>query len=196
MQAGEKNTFLKYLLEQKLYIDMWDGDSLLLIGSTSTPLKYLLRQSKPSVQVSQELDIVFTEYSEDHPMLAGDLTNTGLPTGVKVSLKAKLCLRMGNVGFIPETNMERLEELSKSVQSIVLHPHSDTTATDRCKPSLKTTAKLLSDCDAELASVLLTRKPNTLGRSDKMKKENENNQRKRYGFRSIKFEIFSLFINN
>ena len=39
MQAGEKQTFLKYLSEQKLYIDMWDGDSMLLIGSTSTPLR-------------------------------------------------------------------------------------------------------------------------------------------------------------
>lgn len=84
MQAGEKQTFLKYLLEQKLYIDMWDGDSMLLIGSTSTPLKYLLRQSQPAVQVSQELDVVYTEYAEDHPMLAGDINKTGLPTGIKV----------------------------------------------------------------------------------------------------------------
>ena len=85
MQAGEKQTFLKYLLEQKLYIDMWDGDSMLLIGSTSTPLKYLLRQSQPAVQVSQELDVVYTEYAEDHPMLAGDINKTGLPMGIKVS---------------------------------------------------------------------------------------------------------------
>ena len=109
MQAGEKQTFLKYLSEQKLYIDMWDGDSMLLIGSTSTPLKYLLRQAQPSVQVSQELNVVFTEYAEDHPMLAGDLTDTGLPTGIKVSLKAKLCLRMANVGYIPDTNLEKIQ---------------------------------------------------------------------------------------
>ena len=109
MQAGEKQTFLKYLTEQKLYIDMWDGDSMLLIGSTSTPLKYLLRQGQPAVQISQELDIVFTEYAEDHPTLAGDLTETGLPMGVKVSLKAKLCLRMANVGYIPDTNLEKIQ---------------------------------------------------------------------------------------
>ena len=184
MQAGEKATFLQYLLEQKLYIDMWDGDSLLLIGSTSTPLKYLLRQSKPAVQVSQELDVVFTEYAEDHPTLAGDLANTGLPSGIKVSLKAKLCLRMGNVGFVPETNLEKLEELTKSLKtSVVLQPRStmiEKGNIDRLKPSLKATAKLMSDCDSELASVLLSRKPDTVGRSEKMKKDHVDSARKRY----------------
>ena len=74
-------------------------------------IRYLLRQSQPSVQVSQELDVVFTEYAEDHPMLAGDLTDMGLPTGIKVSLKAKLCLRMANVGYIPDTNLEKIQVL-------------------------------------------------------------------------------------
>ena len=39
MQPGEGRVFSHYLLSQSLHIDMWDGDSLLLIGSTSLKLK-------------------------------------------------------------------------------------------------------------------------------------------------------------
>ena len=44
----------------------------------------------------------------------------------------------------------------------------------------RSTGKLMADCDAELASVLLTKKPNTiLGKSDKMKKDTIDKVRKR-----------------
>jgi len=39
MQPGEGRVFSQYLLSQALHIDVWDGDSLLLIGSTTLPLK-------------------------------------------------------------------------------------------------------------------------------------------------------------
>lgn len=39
MQPGEARVFSQYLLGQALHIDVWDGDSLLLIGSTTLPLK-------------------------------------------------------------------------------------------------------------------------------------------------------------
>ena len=39
MQPGEKRSFVQYLHEQRMYIDIWDGESLMLIGSTSVELK-------------------------------------------------------------------------------------------------------------------------------------------------------------
>lgn len=39
MQPGEKKSFSQYLHEQRMYIDVWDGNSLMLIGSTSVELK-------------------------------------------------------------------------------------------------------------------------------------------------------------
>ena len=39
MQSGEKKSFMQYLHEQRMYIDVWDGNSLMLIGSTSVELK-------------------------------------------------------------------------------------------------------------------------------------------------------------
>lgn len=41
MQPGEGRVFSQYLLGQALHIDVWDGDSLLLIGSTTLPLKVI-----------------------------------------------------------------------------------------------------------------------------------------------------------
>ena len=43
MQPGEGHVFSQYLLSQALHIDVWDGDSLLLIGSTTLLLKVNLR---------------------------------------------------------------------------------------------------------------------------------------------------------
>lgn len=42
MQPGEGRVFSQYLLSQSLHIDVWDGDSLLLIGSTGFKLKVRL----------------------------------------------------------------------------------------------------------------------------------------------------------
>ena len=39
MQPGEGRVFSQYLLGQALHVDVWDGDSLLLIGSTTLQLK-------------------------------------------------------------------------------------------------------------------------------------------------------------
>jgi len=39
MRDGEGQLFAKYLAEQTLHIDVWDGDSLLLIGSSIVELR-------------------------------------------------------------------------------------------------------------------------------------------------------------
>jgi len=42
MTPGEGRLFIKYLSQQSLHIDVWDGDSLLLIGSSIVDLKVQL----------------------------------------------------------------------------------------------------------------------------------------------------------
>ena len=189
MQPGEKTSFLKYLHQQKLYIDMWDGDSLLLIGSTSINLKYLLRQGQPAVQVSQELDVVFSEYSEDDPRLAGDLLQSGQPhpTGIKVSLVAKLFFRYANVGCLPDSNMEKMGQLPTSLFATVVTPTKNmifpspaVSSSQQSRIAARSTARLMSDCDSELATVLLTRKQDIPGKTKKMKENDANAVRKRF----------------
>lgn len=162
---------------------MWDGDSLMLVGSTSIALKYLLRQGQSAVQVSQELDVVFSEYAEDNTKLAGDMLDPK-PSGVKISLEAKLFIRCANIGCLPDSNAEKLNEALPTLHSTVVTPNhsqrfnsSNMMSTNR--ETLKSTAKLLSDCDVELATVLLTRKDGP-GKTSQMK-DNENNMtRKKY----------------
>ena len=49
MRPGEGRLFTKYLSQQSLHIDVWDGDSLLLIGSCIVELKV---QLLPSINLS------------------------------------------------------------------------------------------------------------------------------------------------
>lgn len=39
MKPGEGSLFVRHLSQQTLHIDVWDGDSLLLIGSSAVELK-------------------------------------------------------------------------------------------------------------------------------------------------------------
>ena len=39
MKPGETQMFLQHLSQQTMYIDVWDGDSLLPLGSTAVDLK-------------------------------------------------------------------------------------------------------------------------------------------------------------
>ena len=185
MQVGENLSFLKYLHQQRLYIDMWDGDSLLLVGSTSIALKYLLRQGNPAVQVSQKLDIIYSECSEGDYKLSDDLllTEGPNPTGVKVSVEGKLFIRLANIGSLPDTNPDKLKEIMLSLHSTVVSPKNismiNMSSIESFKTSQKSTAKLLSDCDTELATVLLTKKDGP-GKTEAMKTREVNNTRRRF----------------
>ena len=184
MQVGENLSFLKYLHQQRLYIDMWDGDSLLLVGSTSIALKYLLRQGNPAVQVSQELDIIYSECSEGDSKLSNLLLTQGPnPTRVKVSVEGKLFIRLANIGSLPDTNPDKLKEIMSSLHSTVVTPKNifmiNMSSIENFKTSQKSTAKLLSDCDTELATVLLTRKERP-GKTEAMKNKEVNNTRRRF----------------
>lgn len=43
LRPGEQRWFLRYLAEHSLQIDVWDGDSLLHVGSAAVKLEVLVR---------------------------------------------------------------------------------------------------------------------------------------------------------
>lgn len=81
-RAGERTHLLRYLSEQTLHVDVWDGDSLLLVGSCALELKRLCRQGREAVQVSYELDVVRTEYFEEISSLPGSLLSSPLSRSI------------------------------------------------------------------------------------------------------------------
>ncbi|XP_038060969.1 nephrocystin-4-like [Patiria miniata] len=116
LKPGENKLFVKYLYQQTLHIDVWDGDSLLLIGSCAVELKHLLRCSREAVQVTHELDVITTEYGEDTNVMTGDLARSGSvrPVGIRSILKGHLHLRLANIGHPVDV---------KVVKATTMHPH-------------------------------------------------------------------------
>lgn len=43
LRPGEQRWFVRYLAEHSLQIDIWDGDSLLLVGSAAVKLEVLVK---------------------------------------------------------------------------------------------------------------------------------------------------------
>ena len=65
LKYGEKKLFLQYLANHAMFIDVWDANSLHLIGTATLQLKDLLRQGREAVQSTYELDIISMEYEND-----------------------------------------------------------------------------------------------------------------------------------
>lgn len=53
------------MAEKQLYIDLWDGDTLLHIGTACLDLKMGLRQGNLGVTVDEEVEIIWDQYSDE-----------------------------------------------------------------------------------------------------------------------------------
>ncbi|KAL1269994.1 hypothetical protein QQF64_032283, partial [Cirrhinus molitorella] len=100
LKPGERSWFLRYLALHSLQIDVWDSESLMLIGSTAVELKHMLRQSRAAVQVNHELEVITTEYLQDASFASRhDSKHSTTPAiNVYTTVKGILHLRLGNVG--------------------------------------------------------------------------------------------------
>jgi Ca2+-binding EF-hand superfamily protein len=50
--------FAEYLAHKVLYVDVWDSDSLIMLGTCAVPLRDIMRQGSPSVRRAIECDVV------------------------------------------------------------------------------------------------------------------------------------------
>uniref|UniRef100_A0AAV2M0Z1 Protein kinase domain-containing protein n=1 Tax=Knipowitschia caucasica TaxID=637954 RepID=A0AAV2M0Z1_KNICA len=98
LRPGERPWFLQYLASHSLQLDVWDSDSLLLVGSAAFPLKIMLRQGKPAVQALHELDVLTTEYVGEELLGTGGGQGPNCPLSVHTVLKGQLHVRTGNMG--------------------------------------------------------------------------------------------------
>eukprot|EP00062_Callorhinchus_milii_P012724 gi/632960062/ref/XP_007895981.1/ PREDICTED: nephrocystin-4 isoform X2 [Callorhinchus milii] len=167
LKQGEQRWFIRYLAMQTLQIDVWDAESLLLMGSAAVELKHLLRQTRSAVQVTHELEVITTEFSQDAPMPSGDLTRHGAvkPFGVTTLTKGRLHMRLGNIGHVSE--QRKSSHSLPSSHSRVISSHEGPSGfpggslSNQNVKVLKAhntfRAQRLSDLDSELASLLVTR---------------------------------------
>ncbi|XP_033642216.1 nephrocystin-4-like isoform X2 [Asterias rubens] len=122
LKPGEGRLFVKYLYQQTLHVDVWDGDSLLLLGSCAVELKHLLRCGREAVQITHELDVITTEYGEDANAMTGDLMRSGSvrPVGVKAILKGRLHLQLANVGHRVDVNVMKAGTMPVKAAKVVV----------------------------------------------------------------------------
>ncbi|KAM9752077.1 nephrocystin-4 isoform 2-T2 [Menidia menidia] len=101
LRPSEKRSFLRYLADHNMHIDIWDSDSLLLIGSTAIELKHMLRHGKSAVQAHHELEVLTTDYvAEDTFLTSADLGrhSASNPISVHTIVRGQLHVRTGNIG--------------------------------------------------------------------------------------------------
>ncbi|XP_072464786.1 nephrocystin-4 isoform X2 [Notamacropus eugenii] len=168
LKPGERRWFIHYLALQTLQIDVWDGDSLLLIGSAAVQMEHILRQGQAAVQVSHELDVVTTEYEQDSMVVSGDITRPGTvkPIGVHTLVRGRLYLTLANVGHVSEQKSSDSDSLPPSRSRIISSNdgtsrfHGGSLLNHGGHRSFKNVAQArkLADVDSELAAMLFTNK--------------------------------------
>nr|XP_020468219.1 nephrocystin-4 [Monopterus albus] len=113
LRPGEKRWFLRYLALHTMHIDIWDSDSLLLIGSTAIELKYMLRHGKSAVQALHEVEVLTTDYmGEDNLLMSADLT-------VHTIVRGWLHMRTGNIGCPVDPSRRRTVDVMPSPSHII-----------------------------------------------------------------------------
>ncbi|XP_015235683.1 PREDICTED: nephrocystin-4 [Cyprinodon variegatus] len=120
LRPGEKQWFLRHLALHTMHIDVWDSDSLLLIGSTAIELKYLLRQGKSAVQALHELEVLTTDYVGEDTLLTNadlDQRSASTPMTVCTIVRGRLHIHTGNIGCPVDRSKKR------EVDGIASHSH-------------------------------------------------------------------------
>lgn len=164
LKPGEQRWFAQYLAAQTLQVDVWDGDSLLLIGSAGIQMKHLLRQGRPAVQVSHELEVVATEYEQEMMVVSGDVAGFGSvkPIGVHTVVKGRLHLTLANVGHECEPRARGSNALPPSRSRVISNNGASFFSGGSLlipggpKRKRVVQAQKLADVDSELAAMLLT----------------------------------------
>eukprot|EP00056_Hartaetosiga_gracilis_P011977 m.186520 g.186520 ORF g.186520 m.186520 type:complete len:804 (+) comp13615_c0_seq3:2516-4927(+) len=112
-QFGEDPIGLsKYMSDSSMKVDVFDADSLLLIGRCSFPFHLLLRGEYRAVQSSATLDIINSSIQHQRRFI--DLRNTTIIQPVS-SVVGRLCLRMCNVGSPSVNRKDALNALGAQV---------------------------------------------------------------------------------
>ncbi|XP_067250838.1 nephrocystin-4 isoform X4 [Chanodichthys erythropterus] len=164
LKPGERGWFLRYLALHSLQIDVWDSESLMLIGSAAVELKHMLRQGRAAVQVSHELEVITTEYLQDANFASRHDSKHRATHAISVytTVKGILHLRLGNVGGRVSSSQSSLA-LTPSLSHVVQPSDASQGFAGGSVPALTVLqlnasnarrARRLPEIDSELARLL------------------------------------------
>uniref|UniRef100_UPI003AAF1E02 nephrocystin-4 n=1 Tax=Centroberyx gerrardi TaxID=166262 RepID=UPI003AAF1E02 len=122
LRPGEKRWFLRYLALYTMQVDIWDSDSLLLIGSTAIELKYMLRQGRSAVQALHEVEVLTTDYmGEDTLLTSTEMGRRSAPGPMTIHtvLRGRLHVRTGNIGCPMDPSRRRAGDVPPSRSHII-----------------------------------------------------------------------------
>eukprot|EP01038_Epipyxis_sp_PR26KG_P004534 gene4534-6404_t len=170
---SEPYLFSEYVSKTILYVDVWDAEGLMLLGTCGIPLRKLLRQGQPFVKYAMECDLINPEVSSysqsgiSSTVVANDGPVAGTVVGainIILSNSGKESNRSLPAAFtshqqqnLPETRKNSMEELNWRAfgveRNINIIPSKDTQQISR-RPKNSVRAKPLSESSPELSKAL------------------------------------------
>lgn len=190
-----------------MHIDVWDGNSLLYVGTASLQLKYLCRQGREAVQSMLELGI----WQEDSYDECTDRMN------INNKFQGNLYIRIANIGSpTPIDSLKKIQELSSNNWLPILT--TQFINRQECKAYTVTKARPIVELNQEINSFLISHFnnlyiENVVGLSEEKRrklarmeavrksiKENENisnmNMSKLFGDRFKDFQTIDAYREN
>lgn len=158
LSAGVTNatTFAKYLGARSLSIEIWDSETLLLVGAANLDLAQLLRGGQRAIQAVLQLPVHQATVTREvaHPMadtsgVAGYGGNTSEPLASPQI--GTLIMRVANVGQVCSEVTPSDGTVLESVASNAVAVQMDTDVRKGDSQTLKSTGKLMSDRNPDLA---------------------------------------------
>ena len=148
------HAFPNYMAQKQLFIDVWDGESLMYLGTCCLNLRPGMRQQKPGISLDDDLEIVWHQFADDstHPHSRSSSMNSVNKAAQTVNHGAKtlsigtLHVRMTNLGKpCDQNNRPAMRE------SVVVYDYHETAKT---RLTTLSEPKKLVDVDVELNTVL------------------------------------------
>ena len=153
----EATEFAEYLAAKTLHVDVWDSDSLMLLGTCGVPLRRLMRQGEHSTKCAIEVDIID---SEAEAQTHGGITSCSIRSGSNMSGKVvgSVHIILSNHGQPGKNDRQMVKSKAKSndpsLNWRVNHNAGQNEANLRGRPKNSVRARPLSENAPELSSAL------------------------------------------
>ncbi|KAH6566946.1 hypothetical protein BASA60_009227 [Batrachochytrium salamandrivorans] len=131
------NAIANYLSKASLFIDVWDGDTLLHLGSGCAKLNLALRQGRPSIYYEDNVDIIWNDFADENKTAVSQRTSPS--TIVKKTFH----------------EAKRLQDVDHELNQILTHARDERAA--RCQGTTSTHCSVNSVGKTEYSPTALSR---------------------------------------